>query len=58
MRARACTKCKEFIIIHHGNPKSMEIVKEFEADHRGHSVITVDINEIKARYNNVMYRYR
>jgi len=57
MRARACAKCKEFVIIHHGNPKGMEIVKAFEADHRGHSVIIVDVNEIKARYNNVMHRY-
>lgn len=57
MRARACAKCREFVIIHDGNPKSVQIVREFETDHRGHSIITIDVSEIRARYENVIDKY-
>jgi hypothetical protein len=53
MRARACIKCKEYILIHPENPQNRAQVKEFENNHQGHTVITIELNEIKGEYQNV-----
>lgn len=51
MRARACIKCKEYFIIHPTNPTNLSNEKLFEKDHRGHTLITVDLSEIKGAYS-------
>ena len=50
MRARACIKCKEYLLINPTNPINLNNVKLFEKDHRGHTLITVDLSEIKELY--------
>ncbi len=51
MRARACIKCKEYLLINPTNPINLNHIKLFEKDHRGHTLITVDLSEIKATFN-------
>jgi hypothetical protein len=53
MRARACIKCKEYIIIHPENPQNKAEVSEFEKNHRGHTVITIELSEIRGEYQNI-----
>ncbi|MBY8981578.1 MAG: hypothetical protein KGD57_01405 [Candidatus Lokiarchaeota archaeon] len=50
MRARACLKCREYVLIHPDNPKSINRVSQFEKVHRGHTLIISDINEIKDQF--------
>jgi len=50
MRARACIKCKEYLVINPTNPINLNNVKLFEKEHRGHTLITVDLSEIKQIY--------
>lgn len=47
MRARACVRCKEYVIIHPDNPVNINLVKDFEAKHAYHTIITVDLYEVK-----------
>ena len=51
VRARACIKCREYIIIHPENPVNQVKIKSFERHHTSHTIITVDINEIKGSYS-------
>ena len=51
VRARACIKCKEYIIIHPDNPINQFEIKKFERRHTAHTIVTVDLNEIKGLYN-------
>ncbi|MFX1572901.1 MAG: hypothetical protein ACFFB0_09135 [Promethearchaeota archaeon] len=51
IRARACIRCKEYMVIHPDNPINLSDIKKFERRHTGHTVITVDLNEIKGSYN-------
>ncbi len=53
MRARACLKCKEYVIIHPDNPINLITVKEFEKKHSFHTIITVDLYEVKDHFTNV-----
>ena len=50
MRARACIKCKEYILIYPENPKNLKDIKEFERNHSGHTIITVNYSEIRGEY--------
>ncbi|MGB5910516.1 MAG: hypothetical protein WBH31_04910 [Promethearchaeia archaeon] len=51
MRARACIKCKEYFVINPTNPTNLNNEKLFEKDHRGHTLITVDLSEIKGEFS-------
>lgn len=51
MRARACIKCKEYVIIHPNNPLNQNKVNKFERKHHLHTLITVNLDEIKGSYN-------
>ena len=51
MRARACIKCREYIVIHPDNPINQLDIKKFERKHTSHTIMTVDLNEIKGTYN-------
>ena len=50
MRARACIKCKEYVVIHANNPQNQNRIELFERKHHLHTLITVDIDEIKDQY--------
>ena len=50
MRARACIKCKEYMIIHPNNPLNQNKIEIFERKHHQHTLITVNLDEIKDQY--------
>ena len=50
LRARACIKCKQYIVIHPDNPINQVDIKKFERNHTGHTIVTVDLNEVKGAY--------
>ncbi len=50
MRARACIKCKEYVVIHANNPLNQTKIELFERKHHLHTLITVDLDEIKDQY--------
>jgi len=50
MRARACLKCKEYVLIHPENPVNQKLIKEFELSHMRHNLMTVNLGEIKGLY--------
>ena len=52
-RVRACVKCREYIIIHPNDPISQVNVKKFELIHTAHTLVTLDINEVKKQYKSV-----
>ncbi|MFX0042056.1 MAG: hypothetical protein ACFE8L_04010 [Candidatus Hodarchaeota archaeon] len=51
MRARACIKCREYIVIHPDNPINQLEIKRFEKKHTRHTIMTVDLSEIKGVYD-------
>ncbi|MHA1914684.1 MAG: hypothetical protein ACW986_00980 [Promethearchaeota archaeon] len=51
VRARACIKCREYIVIHPNNPINQVTIKKFERNHTAHTIVTVDLNEIKGTYS-------
>ncbi|MFW9998743.1 MAG: hypothetical protein ACFE9Q_05865 [Candidatus Hodarchaeota archaeon] len=51
MRARACIKCREYVVIHPSNPVNQLDIKKFEKKHLGHTIVTVDLSEIKGIYS-------
>lgn len=50
VRCRACIKCRTYLVIHPGNPVNQIEIKKFEKKHLGHTVVTVDLNEVKGSY--------
>ena len=52
VRVRACIKCRSYIVIHPGNPVNQVEIKKFEKKHLGHTVVTVDLNEVKGSYSS------
>lgn len=50
MRARACIRCKEYIIIHPNNPLNQTHLNHFHLHHSNHTLVTVDLNEIRKEY--------
>jgi hypothetical protein len=51
LRCRACIKCKTYIVIHAANPINQVDIKSFERKHTSHTIITVDLNEVKGVYS-------
>ncbi len=52
VRCRACIRCKEYMIIHPSNPINQMEIKTFEKKHLGHTVVTVDFNEVRGTYHS------
>ncbi|KKN02450.1 hypothetical protein LCGC14_1117560 [marine sediment metagenome] len=50
VRCRACIKCKSYLVIHPNNPINQVALKTFERNHSGHTIMTVDLNEVKGIY--------
>ncbi len=53
MRARACIKCKEYIVIHTNNPLNQAKINTFEKMHHQHTLITINLDEIKDEYQSI-----
>ena len=51
LRCRACIKCKTYIVIHADNPINQVEIKTFERNHTNHTIMTVDLNEVKGIYS-------
>ena len=51
--ARACIKCKEYVIVEPSNYKNQEVIKLFEGNHKGHTLITLDFDEVEGKYKEV-----
>jgi hypothetical protein len=52
VRARACIKCKEYIVIHPNNPINQTQINVFEKSHHLHTLITVNLDEVKDSYKS------
>ena len=50
MRAHACIKCKEYVLVHPSNPINKQLLDDFKGKHRGHTTVTVELHEIKGVY--------
>ena len=50
MRVRACIKCKEYVVIHPNNPLNQTKINQFEKRHHLHTLITVNLDEVKDIY--------
>ena len=46
IRARACIKCKRYVLIQPENVVSQLIVKSFEKKHERHNLVTLELKEI------------
>ncbi|MBY9008337.1 MAG: hypothetical protein KGD74_00565 [Candidatus Lokiarchaeota archaeon] len=53
VRARACIKCKEYIVIHPNNPINQSKINMFEKIHHQHTLITVKLDEIRDAYQSI-----
>ena len=51
--ARACIKCREYVIIAANDPKNQIMIKAFEDNHTGHNLVTLNHIEIKDTYQEV-----
>ncbi|TXT64832.1 MAG: hypothetical protein BAJALOKI3v1_160034 [Promethearchaeota archaeon] len=54
MRARACIKCREYVLIRPDDPGNMTLISKFEKNHRGHTLITLNFEEIKGTYKKFL----
>ncbi len=52
IRVRACIKCQEYAHIYPNDPENQNLLKVFESNHRGHTLITLDLDEVKDQYKN------
>lgn len=52
IRARACLRCKQYVVIHPENPINQLSIKKFEKKHLYHSLMTVGLYEIKSAYSS------
>jgi len=50
MRARACIRCKEYVLVHPEDPKNLGEIKQFEITHDKHGLVTLELNEIAENY--------
>jgi hypothetical protein len=53
MRVRACIKCRQYISIQTNSTINDRKLEEFEKIHKNHSLISVDLTEVKGTYENV-----
>lgn len=53
MRVRACNGCRKYIIIRPNDLKNKIKIEEFEKFHKGHTLVSMDLEEVKGSYENV-----
>ncbi len=51
LRCRACIRCKTYVVIHAENPINQVKIKNFERKHTNHTIMTVELNEVKGVYS-------
>ncbi len=51
--ARACIKCREFVIIDSSNPRNQALIKYFEKLHKSHNLITLERDELQGHYKEI-----
>ena len=47
------SNCREYVIIHPNNPENQNLIRFFEVNHKGHTLITLDLNEVKDQYKTL-----
>jgi len=52
MRARACIKCRMYVVVHPSDPTNQKTIGLFEDNHVGHNLVTLDLDEIQDTYQN------
>ncbi len=52
IRARACIRCKQYMVIHPESPINQLDIKKFEKKHLNHTIMTVGLGEIKGVYSS------
>ena len=52
VRCIACTRCKEYVVVHQGDRINELDVKKFEAVHSGHPTVAVPLHEVVDMYRN------
>ncbi|MFO8020738.1 MAG: hypothetical protein R6U96_19095 [Promethearchaeia archaeon] len=57
MKVRACWKCWQYITIHPNDAKNQLKLQKFEKSHAGHGLLTMELDEVKNRYENVSYQF-
>ncbi len=57
MKVRSCIKCKLYVVIKDGSVQNQKAVRNFEKDHIGHILATVDYNEVKDDYTSQTNEY-
>ena len=50
MRARACIKCRKYVLVRPNDPANLFLIKEFEKQHATHTLVTLDFSEIQDSY--------
>ena len=55
IRVRACIRCREYVKIQPDDPKNQELIKSFEGRHIGHTLITLELDEVKDQYKESKY---
>ena len=50
---RACHRCRCYVMIDPANPNNQRLIKIFESNHEGHTIVSVSISEVKDYYENV-----
>ncbi len=53
IRARACIKCKEYVVVMPSSRLNEIVVKRFEKTHFEHNLVTCEIEEIQNKYKEV-----
>lgn len=48
--ARACIKCRVFVIIEPNDAENQVTIKLFEEIHKGHNLVTLDLEEVINQY--------
>ncbi len=50
---RACHRCKEYVQIDSADPNNQILIKIFEGNHIGHTIVSVSLSEVKESYKDV-----
>lgn len=56
--ARACIKCREYVIIEPNDPKNQVSIKRFEGNHKGHNLVTLGLDEVEGTYKEFEYNVK
>ena len=52
VKVRACIRCKKYIVIHTNNLANQKDETQFNSNHKGHIVTTLEKSELDDTYKN------